>query len=482
MQFLVFNLQIIIKPPKFIRSFFVSYLNSSHTGKIIKIKGLIKTVSNPIFCATSFLQINNDNNIESLHTFSNINRIIQNYEVKKKYFHLLRSLDYFKVALLFTNKVFNITELSFNLVILVIKGILNELYSIGVEHVTHGILVYKLENSESFFFKRYSFVEITSIKPFDYSGVNIVEYYFMEKLIKNTNIILVFYSLKNILFPNVVGFRRLKKLIILCLISVSFINFESSRYRMKLCICGKTAEQTSEIFRSIYNFENSKMVLRRKNNSNLIKLFCETLVKTVKTYSDLSITYCAQAYPKILLIPNFSLIESFWNSFDHSFEMIEQASMNIENIFRDCNYNSTNNIVAFYNINLDLSMKIKNEKLDMVIKFVANMFDVIYNIRCKHKLKSKYSAVNNFMCINNKILLVNALKTHNFIEFILLIMKKTKVYINRNTMEFYKTCYLELKNSKRSNIFSLNIAKFIIVAIKLSIYVTKLNMLNNVLN
>jgi hypothetical protein len=65
----------------------------------------------------------------------------------------------------------------------VIKGILNDLYSIGVENITHGILVYKLENSESFFFKRSSFVEITSIKPFDYTGINIVEYYFMEKLI-----------------------------------------------------------------------------------------------------------------------------------------------------------------------------------------------------------------------------------------------------------------------------------------------------------
>ena len=53
--------------------------------------------------------------------------------------------------------------------------------------------------------------------------------------------------------------------------------------------------------------------------------------------------------------------------------MIEQASMNIENIFRDNNYNSTNNIVAFYNINLDLPMKIKTEKLDMVIKIVINM-------------------------------------------------------------------------------------------------------------
>lgn len=373
MQFLVIKLQIIIKPPKFIRSFFVSYLNSSHTGKIIKTKGLIKAVSNPIFCTTSLIQINYGDNINPSNIFSDINRITQNYVVKKKYFHLLRSIDYFKIALLFTNKVFNITEFSFNFVILVIKGILNELYSIGVEHITHGILVYKLENSESFFFKRSSFVEITSIKPFDYTGINIVEYYFMEKLIKNTNIILVFYSLKNILFPNVVGFRRLKKLIILCLISVSFINFESYRYRMKLCICGETTEHISEIFKSIYNFENSKMVLRRKNNSNLIKLFCETLTKIVKTYSDLSITYCTQAYPKILLIPNFSLIESFWNSFDHSFEMIEQASMNIENIFRDNNYNSTNNIVAFYNINLDLPMKIKTEKLDMVIKLVINM-------------------------------------------------------------------------------------------------------------
>lgn len=59
-------------------------------------------------------------------------------------------------------------------------------------------------------------------------------------------------------------------------------------------------------------------------------------------------------------------------------------------------------------------------------------------------------------------------------------MKKSKVYINKNTMEFYKNCYLEFKNFKGPNTFSLSIAKFIIIAIKLSIFVTKLNMLNNV--
>lgn len=71
-------------------------------------QGLIKAVSNPIFCTTSLIQINYGDNINPSNIFSDINRITQNYVVKKKYFHLLRSIDYFKIALLFTNKVFNV--------------------------------------------------------------------------------------------------------------------------------------------------------------------------------------------------------------------------------------------------------------------------------------------------------------------------------------------------------------------------------------
>ena len=82
--------------------------------------------------------------------------------------------------------------------------------------------------------------------------------------------------MKNIIFPNVLGFGKLKKLILLCLISVSFINFESSRYRMKLCICGETVETISELFKSIYNFENSRIVLK--------SLFLSLRKKKIKTF------------------------------------------------------------------------------------------------------------------------------------------------------------------------------------------------------